>query len=63
MVTQYITMLLNGKEKVWQKIEQGEVQIVTSQIVTYVDEFGQEIELSEVYEMTVIDGVARDKIE
>jgi len=54
MAAQYIAMLLDGKTPVWQKIEPGQVQIVTTQIVTYVDENDQPVDLPEVYEMIIV---------
>ena len=56
----FIEMLLkDGKteRRVWQKITDGQVvSYVANQVVTYVDAAGAEIDLPEVYEMTVVSG-------
>ena len=52
-------LLIEGKttRRVWQKImDDQKVTIVVSQVVTYVDEFGAEIDLPDSYEMTVVSG-------
>ena len=39
---------------VWRKISTEEVQIVTQQVVTYVDGMGQPVTLPDVYEMDYV---------
>ena len=56
----YIKMIvtIDGKETtLWQKTDIVEVQIVTQQLVSYVDAAGQPVSLPEVYEMRAVDGM------
>ena len=61
----FIEMLLNDgltERRVWQKITDGQVvSYVASQVVTYVDAAGVEIDLPDSYEMTVVSGELLEK--
>jgi hypothetical protein len=65
-MAQYIEMLVHepgsGPVTVYQKIEAGQVQIVTAQIISYVDASGQPAELPAVYEMQPVTGEALDAL-
>ena len=47
----------NQKTLMWQKTEANAHIVVTSQVVSYVDANGTPLDLPEVYEMTVVDGI------
>ena len=52
-----MTLEVDGKRSViFQKVAAGSQIVVTSQIVTYVDANGVEIDLPDRYEMSVVDG-------
>jgi len=53
-----MTLRLDGVEStVWQKIELASTEIVTAQVISYVDADGNPMELPEPYEMEVLTGV------
>ena len=56
---QYMEMTLEidgAKSVIFQKVAAGSQIVVTSQIVTYVDAKGVQIDLPDRYEMSVVDG-------
>lgn len=59
MGAEYIAMTLEVEGKltpIWQKIETGLVEVVRTQIVSYVDIDDQPVNLPDTYEMTVATG-------